>query len=87
MILHTNAPASLPTAGGLAQRSDPMDKPDDIPYGYCRCGCGNRTGHLEPVTHAENCRRSAATKLTSEGAEEIRRRYSRPCVCGVAYLV
>lgn len=58
MILHTNAPASLPTTGGLAQRSDPMDKPDDIPYGYCRCGCGNRTGHLEPVTHAENCRRS-----------------------------
>lgn len=34
--------------------------------------CVNPT-HLEPVSHAENCRRGNQTKLTKENVKEIRR--------------
>lgn len=34
--------------------------------------CVNPT-HLEPVSHAENCRRGKQTKLTKENVKEIRR--------------
>ena len=34
--------------------------------------CVNPT-HLEPVSHAENCRRGSQTKLTKENVKEIRK--------------
>jgi len=33
--------------------------------------------HLEPVSHAENCRRGKQTKLTKENVKEIRRLSSK----------
>ena len=43
--------------------------------------CNNRwcrnPDHLEPVTHKENCRRSAACKLDQGKADEIRRLRAR----------
>lgn len=39
----------------------------------CRQPPCRNPDHLEPVTHAENCRRGAATKLTMAEAREIKR--------------
>lgn len=38
-----NAPALRHTTGGTAQRSRPLSTDDSIPFGYCHCGCGEKT--------------------------------------------
>jgi hypothetical protein len=39
-------PRTADNSRGLSQRSNPMTTPNDtsnIPYGYCQCGCGQKT--------------------------------------------
>lgn len=39
-----SAPARGSVAGGMThQEVSPVSNPDDIPYGYCHCGCGEKT--------------------------------------------
>jgi hypothetical protein len=60
-----------------AHRAYYEDRFGPIPDGLrldhlCRVRCCVNPQHLEPVTHAENCRRGASTKLTMPQVEEIR---------------
>ena len=48
--------------------------PDGLELDHlCRVRCCCNPDHVEPVTHTENVRRAASTRLTIETAREIRR--------------
>lgn len=46
-----NAPAARKRSGAEPRRK-PLTSPDDIPYGFCHCGCGQKT-KLAPQTHRQ----------------------------------
>ena len=68
-----------------AQRSGPIPKGADIDHLCRRPPCVN-PAHLEAVTHAENLRRGAGTKLTVEQVKEIRRRRNAGETCNALGL-